>query len=82
MMEKIFESLLDFVTKKEIYGTIIILALNYFLYHTICIILESRIEKSKNDFEKKKRKTIVSLIENIFKYLIIIIILAIQKKKK
>lgn len=74
MMEKIFESLLDFVTKKEIYGTIIILALNYFLYHTICIILESRIEKSKNDFEKKKRKTIVSLMENIFKYLIIIIV--------
>ena len=74
MMKKIFESFLDFVTKKEIYGTIITLALNYFLYHTICIILESRIEKSKNDFEKKKRKTIVSLIENIFKYLIIIIV--------
>lgn len=74
MMKKIFESFLDFVTKKEIYGTIITLALNYFLYHTICIILESRIKKSKNDFEKKKRKTIVSLIENIFKYLIIIIV--------
>lgn len=74
MMEKWIESFLDFVTKKEIYGTIIILALNYFLYHTICIILESRVEKSKNDFERKKRKTIVSLMENIFKYLIIIII--------
>ncbi len=74
MIKKIFEGLLEFVTKKEIYGTIIILAVNYFLYHTICIILESRIEKSKNDFERKKRKTIVSLIENILKYLIIIII--------
>lgn len=73
MIDKIIEGMLEFVTKKEIYGTIITLALNYFLYQTICIILESRIDKSKNDFEKKKRKTIVSLSENILKYLFIII---------
>ena len=61
MIDKIIEGMLEFVTKKEIYGTIITLALNYFLYQTICIILESRIDKSKNDFEKKKSLTFVPI---------------------
>ncbi len=73
MIKKIYETLLDFITKKEIYGTIITIAVNYFLYHTICLILESRINKAATAFEKKKRKTIVSLSNHILKYVFIII---------
>ena len=65
MIKKIFEGLLEFVKKKEIYGTIIILAVNYFLYHTICIILESRIEK----FWKKKAQNHCQLNRKHFKVL-------------
>ena len=42
-MKNTLESLLDFVTKKEVFGTIIILAICHFMYHTLMIILENKI---------------------------------------
>ena len=72
-MLSILKAILDFVTKKEIYGVVIIVAFSYFFYCTITIILEEILNRGKSSYEKKKRNTITKLFKNIIKYLIIII---------
>lgn len=73
-MKNTLESLLDFVTKKEVFGTIIILAICHFMYHTLMIILENKINNpSLTNYEKKKRTTVVILARKIFKFVFLII---------
>lgn len=63
----------DFITKKEILGVLITLLVAFLLYRTIANILEKSINHGKDTYEKKKRKTITKLFQNIAKYLILII---------
>ena len=73
-MKNILESLLDFITKREILGTIIILAICHFMYHTIMIFLENKINNpSLNNYEKKKRTTVIILARKILKFVFLII---------
>lgn len=72
-MEDFFKNIFNIVTKKEVYGVVVIIALTYFVYKTISIFIEQRIVESKGSYEKKKRKTIAKLIQNVLKYVIIII---------
>ncbi len=65
--------ILNIITKKEVYGVVVTLAIAYFVYRTTSIILEDVINYGKNNYEKKKRKTITKLFQNIAKYLILII---------
>ena len=75
-MKNTFEALLDFFTKKEVYGVIIILAISYFIYHTIVIFLESKIDNSVlNTYETKKKTTVNILIRKILRYVFFIIAL-------
>lgn len=72
-MINFFKVILNIITKKEVYGVVVTFAIAYFIYRTTSIILEEVINYGKNNYEKKKRKTITKLFQNITKYLILII---------
>jgi len=72
-MIEFLKVILNIITKKEVYGVIVTLAIAYFVYRTSTIILDEVINYGKNNYEKKKRKTITKLFKNIVKYLILMI---------
>ena len=65
--------LLNFLTKKEVYGTIVTIAVCYFIYRLITIAMEEVFNQGNNSYEKKKKKTITKLFQNIAKYIMLII---------
>lgn len=72
-MAKVLTKILKIITKKEVYGTVIILAVSYFFYHTLSIIVEDMFSKASDKYETKKRNTVIKLFKNITKYIILII---------
>lgn len=71
-MKDVIKIILNVITKKEVYGVVLILAISYFIYQTIVIILEDVINKGKSKYEQKKRLTITKLFKNISKYIIVV----------
>ena len=69
--------ILNFITKKEVYGVIVTIAVAYFVYRTATILLDELINYGKNNYEKKKRRTVTNLFQNIIKYFILIVALLI-----
>ncbi len=76
-MIEIFKTILNIISKKEVYGIVVTFAIAYFIYRTISIILEEIISFGHNNYEKKKRKTVTKLFQNIVKYLVLIIALLV-----
>lgn len=74
-MVEVLKIILNFVSKKEVYGVVAVLAVSYFIYRTVDLILDETINSGKNHYEKKKRKTITKLFHNLLKYVILIIAL-------
>jgi len=72
-MIEFLKVIINFLSKKEVYGTIITLSVAYFFYKTIIIILEELINAGKSSYEIKKRTTITKLFKNIVRYVILII---------
>lgn len=72
-MPTILKTIINFISKKEVYGVIVTCSIAYFVYKTLSLVLEISITKGKDAYEKKKRKTIVRLLNNIIKYLTLII---------
>lgn len=72
-MIEIFKTILNIISKKEVYGVVVTIAISYFIYRTVSIILEEVINYGRNPYEKKKRKTITKLFQNVAKYIILII---------
>ena len=70
-MTNFLKAVINIITKKEVYGVIITIAISYFIYKTIAIVLENLINNTKNSFEVKKRKTVTNLFKNIAKVIII-----------
>ncbi len=64
----------SFLAKKEVYGLALIILIAILVYHFGKIGIEKIIISGKNDFERKKRNTIVKLISNIFRYVIYILL--------
>ena len=75
------EKIVEIILKKEFYGPIITIGIGYILYLLIINILHTIINKGKDEFEKKRRVTVLNLFENIIKWftwvIIIIVILNI-----
>lgn len=71
----ILEKVFSFFTKKEVYGTIIIFVVALILYSLGKLVISKILIKGKNAYDVKKRKTVVSMIESIYKYLLFIIAL-------
>ncbi len=69
--------ILEFIFSKKFYLPIVYIALGFIIYAIACSII-NRFMKFKHNKKDKRKETIISLIKNIIKYVIaIIIILAI-----
>ena len=71
-MIEILKGILNILTKKEVYGVIVTIAVSYFVYQTATIILNEIMNYGQNHYERKKRKTVTNLFQNIIKYIILI----------
>ncbi|MGM9834725.1 MAG: mechanosensitive ion channel family protein [Bacilli bacterium] len=71
---ELLEKIIDFITKKEVYSTILFIICGYLVYKFVSIFFEKIIVSGKTEYERKKRKTIIDLFKNIFKYLIVILV--------
>lgn len=72
-MIEFLKVILNIITKKEVYGVIATLAIAYFVYRTATIALDEVINYGKNTYEKKKRRTVTNLFQNIIKYFILVV---------
>lgn len=63
------KNILTFLGQKEVYGLAIIVLVGIVVYRLGNKIIEKIINYGKNDFEKKRRLTIVRLLSNIIKLL-------------
>lgn len=70
-----FLKIVSLITKKEVYGFIVTVLIGIILYRISVIVLEKIVTSGKSEYERKKRRTIVELLKNIFKYLIGIIVI-------
>ena len=68
-------NILEFLSEKQVYGTLIIIASTYFVYKIIIRFLDKIEIKSKDELERKRKVTIVVLLNNIIKYLLIIVLI-------
>ncbi len=66
-------TIIKFLSQKQVYGTLIIIAVTYILYKLIYSLIDKIVIKGKNELEIKKRKTIVQLFKNISRYILIIL---------
>ncbi len=69
------EIFIDFITKKEVYGLLIILIAAYVLNVIFNKVVDKIMSKSKNELNRKRKQTVIELIKNIKKYALIIIAL-------
>ena len=71
LLNKIFKLL----TKKEVYGLIVILVISLIVYNLGKIVIDKILTSGKKSYEAKKRKTAVSLIQSLYRYAIVIIMI-------
>lgn len=62
------QEFIDFLLKKEIYGTVIILFVAYIFYNLLRLIMDKRVLNSKSEFEKKRRRTVMELFKKVMKW--------------
>lgn len=68
---------LNFILKKEVIGTIITLLFMYLAFSLIKVISNRILNKSKSEFERKRRKTVIELGKTIIKILIYAIVIIV-----
>ena len=66
-------SILKFLSKKEVYGTLLIIGITLILYKIINSTLDKIVIKGKDELDKKRRKTMVHIFKNVFKYVLFIL---------
>lgn len=67
------KAIFEFLGRKEVYGLALILLVSIIVYTFGKVVIEKIIISGKNEFEKKKRRTIVNMISNIFKYAVFVL---------
>lgn len=72
---KILENMINFFFKKEVYGSILIIVIALILYNLGKLAISKTIKTSKNTYDIKKRKTVVSIFESVFKYILFLVTL-------
>ena len=65
-------SILKFLSKKEVYGTLLIIGITLILYRVINVLLDKVVIKGKDELDKKRRKTMIHIFKNVFKYVLFI----------
>ena len=76
LLSKIFK----IFAKKEIYGLIIIIVVSLIVYNIGRLIIAKVLTSGKNTYEVKKRKTVISIIESLYKYALVMVMLIIILK--
>ncbi len=71
------DKFLDFILKKEVIGTAITLLLMYLAFSLVKVVANKILNKSKSEFEKKRRRTVIELAKTIAKVIICIIVVII-----
>lgn len=67
----------DLIKDNEFVRSAFAVVIGILLYNIIKVLIRCFIKSGKNSFERKKRNTIVKLLENIFKYIIFIIVILV-----
>lgn len=65
-------SILKFLSKKEVYGTLLIIGITLIVYRIINLLLDKIVIKGKDKLDKKRRKTIINIFKNVIKYVLFI----------
>ena len=66
------KNVLEFLAKKQVYGSLIIILVTCIIYQIIVYIINRITVHGKDELEKKKRLTTIELFKNISRYLLII----------
>ena len=66
------ENILEFLVRKQVYGTLIILAVTCIIYNLLLSIIDRITIHGKDELEKKKRLTTIHLFKNISRYLLLL----------
>ncbi len=69
------KKIIEIIFKKEIIGPIIILAIGICLINIISHTMKKLLKNGKSSFEKKRKNTIIELLNNIIKYFIYILMI-------
>ncbi len=67
------DKVLDVVKSVKFYGPALVVILSWLIYNIIAKAIDKANIRGKTELEKKRRKTVILLIKNIIKYLIIIL---------
>ncbi len=70
-IEKVFK----FLSQKEVYGLIVIVIVSLIIYNIGRLAISKIFVSGKNTYDVKKRKTVVSIVESIYKYILLIIMI-------
>ena len=71
VLNKIFK----IISKKEVYGLIVILILSLIVYNIGKIIIDKILTSGKKTYEVKKRKTAISIIQSLYKYILLMVMI-------
>lgn len=66
-------AVLEFISKKQVYGTLIIIVAAFVIYKIFKILVDKIISRGKNELDRKKKRTVIELIKNIGKYALIVL---------
>lgn len=69
----IFTNLFLFIFQEKVIGPVLVLAIGFIVIRIITSLTKKMINHSKQEFETKRRNTVVELINNIIKYFIYIL---------
>lgn len=69
--------ILEFLSRKQVYGTFIIIVVTLIIYKITNSFIDKIVINGKDELEKKRRKTLVHILKNIFKYILFIIMIII-----
>ncbi len=73
----LLETIIAFITRKEVYGIVFTIIGSLIIYKTAIKLTNKIALNGKNNYEIKRGKTVVNLVQNVIKYFIIIIALLI-----
>ena len=65
---------IDILKESKLLKALLIVLCAIILYNVLKVVIRIFVKTGKSTFEKKRRKTIVKLIENIFKYIILVVL--------
>lgn len=67
------DKVLNFIQSIKFYGPIVVILVSFIIYTIVAKAIDNANVKGKTELEKKRRKTVILLIKNINKYVIVIL---------